>query len=98
MLGHSGREGGGRGGRVRLSRTGRESGECHMTCCGASVKVFVVQEFGFSEHGELQFEEDLCLDLSSTSEKAHIHIQSCHGLGGNQKWIYNNQVVQRLFC
>ena len=56
-----------------------------MTC-------LLLQEFGFSDQGELQFEEDLCLDLSSTNTGAHIHIQSCHGLGGNQKWIYNNQV------
>ena len=55
--------------------------------------MYVLQEFGFSDIGELQFEEDLCLDVSSSRIRAHIQILNCHGMGGNQKWIYNNQVI-----
>ena len=50
------------------------------------------QEFGFTDLGELQFEEDLCLDVSSQRPGAHVQILNCHGLGGNQKWTYNNSV------
>ena len=50
------------------------------------------QEFGFTDVGELQFEEDLCLDVASQRPGAHITILNCHGLGGNQKWIYDNKV------
>ncbi len=50
------------------------------------------QEFGFTDLGELQFEEDLCLDVSSSKIGAHVQILNCHGLSGNQKWDYNNQV------
>ena len=50
------------------------------------------QEFGYTDLGELQFEEDLCLDVSSSKINAHVQILTCHGLGGNQKWEYNNQV------
>ena len=50
------------------------------------------QEFGYSDLGELQFEEDLCLDVSSQRPGAHVQILNCHGLGGNQKWAYNNKV------
>ena len=52
----------------------------------------LLQEFGFSELGEIQFEEDLCLDVSSSQVGGRIHIYSCHGFGGNQKWLYNNSV------
>ena len=51
-----------------------------------------LQEFGFSDLGEIQFEEDLCLDVSSSHEGSQIMILNCHGLGGNQKWSYDNQV------
>lgn len=52
----------------------------------------MLQEFGFSDLGEIQFEEDLCLDVSSSKPKSRIRIYGCHGLGGNQKWEYNNKV------
>ncbi len=55
--------------------------------CGLSL-----QEFGFSELGEMQFEEDLCLDVSSSQVGGRVRIYACHGLGGNQKWLYTNQV------
>ena len=51
-----------------------------------------LQEFGFTDLGELQFEEDLCLDVSSQRPGAHVQILNCHGLGGNQKWTYDNTV------
>ena len=50
------------------------------------------QEFGFTDLGEMQFEEDLCLDVSSSRLGAHVQILNCHTLGGNQKWDYNNEV------
>lgn len=53
-----------------------------------------LQEFGFTDIGELQFEEDLCLDVSSSRVGAHIQILNCHSLGGNQKWEYNNKVCR----
>lgn len=30
--------------------------------------------------------------MASSKELARIKIFSCHGLGGNQKWDYNNEV------
>ena len=54
-----------------------------------------IQDFGFTDIGELQFEDDLCLDVSKKTRGGHIQIFVCHGLGGNQKWEYNNQVTNR---
>lgn len=51
------------------------------------------QEFGFSDIGEIQFEEDLCLDVSTSKLASRIRIYNCHGLGGNQEWDYNNKVI-----
>ena len=56
------------------------------------------QEFGYSDMGELQFEEDLCLDVSSSKIGSHVQIFNCHGLGGNQKWDYNNEVKKQHKC
>lgn len=50
------------------------------------------QEFGYTDTGELQFEEDLCLDVSSGNVGARVNILNCHGLGGNQHFDYNNKV------
>ena len=55
------------------------------------------QDFGFTDTGEIQLEDDLCLDVSSRSEGTSINILNCHGLGGNQKWAYNNEVGNLLF-
>ena len=57
------------------------------------VSPLLPQDFGFSEIGELQFEDDLCLDVSSSVPGKSIQIYGCHGLGGNQKWEYNVQVL-----
>lgn len=66
----------------------RENGDLGMyTCHGQAGN----QEFGYSDMGELQFEEDLCLDVSSSKIGSHVQIFNCHGLGGNQKWDYNNE-------
>ncbi len=51
-----------------------------------------IQEFGYTDTGELLFEDDLCLDVSSPALGARVDIINCHGLGGNQKFDYNNQV------
>ena len=53
---------------------------------------FHSKEFGFSDMGELQFEEDLCLDVATSKVGAKITILNCHGLGGNQKWEYSDEV------
>ena len=52
----------------------------------------IPQEFGFSDLGEMQFEEDLCFDVSSSKVGGQINILNCHGLGGNQKWEYDDKV------
>ncbi len=52
----------------------------------------LLQEFGYTDTGELQFEDDLCLDVSSSALGARINIINCHGMGGNQKFEYNNEV------
>ena len=52
----------------------------------------LLQEFGFSDTGELIYDDDLCLDVSSKERGGKVGILSCHGLGGNQKWEYNNVV------
>jgi hypothetical protein len=57
-----------------------------------------LQEFGFSEKGEIQFEEDLCLDTSTGQVGGRINIYSCHGFGGNQKWIYNSTVSRYVLA
>ena len=50
------------------------------------------QDFGFSDLGEIVFEDDLCLDVSSTIPGKSVQIYGCHGLGGNQKWEYEATV------
>ena len=52
----------------------------------------LLQEFGFSDSGEIVFDDDLCLDVSSKERGGKVGILNCHGLGGNQKWEYNNVV------
>ncbi|XP_003391785.2 PREDICTED: polypeptide N-acetylgalactosaminyltransferase 1-like [Amphimedon queenslandica] len=65
----------------------REYGKVSLfTCHGIGGN----QEFGFSDSGELIFDDDLCLDISSKERGGKVGILNCHGLGGNQKWEYNN--------
>ena len=58
------------------------------TCHGQSGN----QEFGFTDLFELQFEDDLCLDVPSHHQGGPVKIFNCHGLGGNQKWEYKEEV------
>ena len=51
------------------------------------------KDFGFTDIGEMQFEDDLCLDVFHHNVGTHINILNCHGLGGNQKWDYNVKVL-----
>ena len=66
----------------------REGGEVGLYSCHGQAGN---QDFGFSDTGEIQFEDDLCLDVSSSVPGTPILIYGCHGLGGNQKWEYKEQ-------
>lgn len=66
----------------------REGGQVAVYSCHGQAGN---QEFGFSDMGELQFEEDLCLDVATSKVGAKITILNCHGLGGNQKWEYSDE-------
>lgn len=50
------------------------------------------QDFGLTDLGELQFDDDLCLDVPTQEPGSAVVIYNCHGMGGNQKWSYNLEV------
>lgn len=47
---------------------------------------------------ELQYEDELCLDVSKRMRGGKVQIYSCHGLGGNQKWQYDESVNIEHTC
>ncbi|XP_047136419.1 polypeptide N-acetylgalactosaminyltransferase 13 isoform X1 [Hydra vulgaris] len=46
------------------------------------------QNFVFSRKGEIVFDEEYCLDVSSSKPGVLIDIMKCHNFGGNQQWIH----------
>lgn len=70
----------------------REGGEIGVYACHGQAGN---QDFGFTDLGEMQFDDDLCLDFASHKRGGPVTIYNCHGLGGNQKWEYTDK--QQLY-
>lgn len=65
----------------------REFGAMGLHPC---TKQSLNQNIGLTDIHELQFDSDLCLDVSSSDYGVQAILYSCHTMGGNQHWIYDN--------
>ena len=50
----------------------------------------VFKVFSYTKKKAFQ-SDDLCLDVSALS--GPVKLYQCHGLGGNQLWEYNREVI-----
>ena len=57
----------------------REGGEVGLVPCHGLAGN---QDFGFTDVGELLFDDDLCLDVPVHKDGASVTIYNCHGFGG----------------
>ena len=52
-----------------------------------------MQDFAFTNAGEISFDDDLCLDVDSAAVPGDpVKIMGCNELGDSQKWEYSKQV------
>ena len=53
----------------------------------------VKQDFGFTNIGEIVFDDELCLGMDSSVPGSPIKIMVCDDGGETQKWKYSQQVA-----
>lgn len=49
----------------------------------------VIQVFAYTKRQQIM-SDDMCLDAASP--QGPVKIVRCHGMGGNQAWVYNDDV------
>ena len=49
----------------------------------------VTQVFAYTKRQQIM-SDDMCLDAASP--QGPVKIVRCHGMGGNQAWVYNDEV------
>lgn len=52
-------------------------------------KNYVNQVFAYTKRQQIM-SDDMCLDAASP--QGPVKIVRCHGMGGNQAWVYNDEV------
>jgi hypothetical protein len=54
----------------------------------------IFQVFAYTKRQQIM-SDDNCLDAASPD--GPIKLVRCHGMGGNQAWVYNDEVISRIF-
>lgn len=73
-------------------RTFSEDRDIASEVCIISNVNCVIQVFAYTKRQQIM-SDDMCLDAASP--QGPVKIVRCHGMGGNQAWVYNDEVRRK---